>query len=378
MLPADTKLISVDDHVVEPPNVFVDHIDPRHRDRAPRIVERDGGVQGWLWEDRFYPMNFVGNAHTRVDIDEDLTGGEIYATRFEQMIPAVYDVDARVEAMDLDGVEAALIFPQFPRFGGTMFLEATDLDLAHACVRAWNDWMLDEWSAAHPTRFIPQVITPLWDPELAAAEIRRCADKGARAVAFIENPHPLGLPSFPTGAWDPVFAASAETGLPLSMHIGTSSGLPTPSPESSTAVGIALCGMNSASAMVELIFGGVLEPFGDCRIALSEGGAGWVPYVLERMDYTWKRSRWQEMRCSRLPSDMYRQHFWVCMIADEYAVANLDRIGVDKVMWECDFPHNDSNYPNSRKVLADALAEVPDDHARAIAEGNARALYRFG
>ncbi len=376
-LPEDTRLISVDDHVVEAPHVFVDHIDPKYRDRAPRIVERDHW-QGWLWEDRFYPLSFQGNIHTRHFREgEEGRGADLNARRFEDMIDAVYDVHARVEAMDVDGVHAALQFPQFPRFGGTLFLEAQDKDLALAIVRAWNDWMLDEWWAAYPDRFIPQTLIPLWDVPESVKEIERCAAKGSRAVLFVENPHPLGLPSFPTGHWRPVFEACNETGLPLSMHIGTSSGLLSPSPESTSSVGVALCGVNSMSALVDLIFSGMCNDLPNLKIALSEGGAGWVPYVLERADYTWERSRNEGLRNAAPPSEVFRQHFWVCMIADHYALRNRDLIGVDKIMWECDFPHNDSNYPNSRKMLADAMIDVPDEDARMIGELNARALYNF-
>jgi predicted TIM-barrel fold metal-dependent hydrolase len=376
-LPEDTQLVSVDDHVVEPAHVFVDHIDPTYRDRAPRIVEQDDR-QGWLWEDRFYPLSFQGNIHTRNFREgEEGRGDDLNARRYEDMIDAVYDVDARVEAMDVDGVWAALQFPTFPRFGGTLFLEGQDKDLTLAVLRAWNDWMLDEWWAAYPDRFIPQTLIPLWDPQLAAREIERCAAKGSKAISFVENPYPIGLPSFPTGHWDPVFAAAADTGLPLSMHIGTSSGLLSPSPETTRSVGIALCGVNSMSALGDLIFSGALEAHPDCKIALSEGGAGWVPYVLERLDYTWLRSRYEGVNCSRLPSEVFAQNFWVCMVADRYAVINRHLIGLDKLMWECDFPHNDSNFPDSRKVLADAVHDIPDAEARQIGELNARRLYDF-
>jgi predicted TIM-barrel fold metal-dependent hydrolase len=378
VLPEDTKLISVDDHVLEPPHVFVDHIASRYRDRAPRIVEPEPGVQGWDWEGRFYPLQFQGNVHTRRFRDGEAgRGNDLYARCYDDVIPAAYDVHERVKAMDEDGVWAALLFPQFPRFGATRFLEATDKDLGLACVRAWNDWMLDEWCAAYPDRFVPQVIVPLWDPQLAAREIERCAAKGAKAVAFVENPYPIGLPSFPSGHWDPVFAAAADTGVPLSMHIGTSAGLLSPSPDSVPSVGIALCGVNSMSALGDLIYSGVVEQHPGCKIALSEGGAGWVPYVLERLDYTWQRSRYEGLNCSRLPSEVFAQHFWVCMVADRYAVINRHLIGIDKLMWEADFPHNDSNYPESRKVLADAVYDVPDDEARQIGELNARRLYDF-
>ncbi|MHB1583121.1 MAG: amidohydrolase family protein [Acidimicrobiales bacterium] len=379
MLRPEVQLISVDDHVVEPPHVFADHIEPKYRDAAPKVVQKGPRLQGWEWEGRFYPLQFQGNAATRRFRDgEGGHGEDLYARCYDDMVPAAYDADARVQAMDEDGVHAELVFPQFPRFGGTQFLEAEDRDLALACVRAWNDWMLDEWAASHPGRFIPQTLVPLWDPRLAATEIERCAAKGSKAVLFVENPHPLGLPSFPTGHWDPVFAACADTGLPLSMHIGTSSGLLVkPSPETTPSVGIALCGVNSMSALGDLIYSGVLNDHPNCRIALSEGGAGWVPYVLERLDYTWERSRYEGLECKEAPSEVFRRHFAVCMIVDRYAIANRHLIGIDKLMWEADYPHNDSNWPNSRKLLEEALADVPDDEAHRIAELNARAFYNF-
>jgi predicted TIM-barrel fold metal-dependent hydrolase len=377
MLPDDVQPISVDDHVVEPAQVFADHIEPRFRDRAPRIVDRDG-VEGWLWEERFYPLSFQGNEATRkFRAGEAGRGDDLFARRYDDMIPAAYDPHERIRAMDEDGVWAELLFPTFPRFGGTAFLQAEDKELALAMVRAWNDWMLDEWCAAYPDRFVPQTLIPLWDIPAAVAEIERCADKGSRAILFVENQHPLGLPSFPTGHWRPIFEACNATGLPLSMHIGTSASLLRPSPETTPSVGIALCGVNSMSALGDLIFSGTFNGLPNCRIALSEGGAGWVPYVLERLDYTWARSRYEGLENTEPPSQVFAEHVWVCIISDLYAIRNRDLIGVDKLMWEADFPHNDSNWPNSRKLLAESMLEVPDDEARAIAEGNARALYNF-
>ena len=377
MLRDDVQAISVDDHVIEPAHVFVDHIEPKFRDRAPRIVEQED-AQGWLWEDRFYPLTFQGNPQTRkFRPGEGGRGDDLYARRYDDMIGAAFDVHERVQAMDDDGVWAELLFPTFPRFGGTQFLHAEDKDLALAMVRAWNDWMIDEWCAAYPERFIPQTLIPLWDVPASVAEIERCAAKGSRAVLFVENPHPLGLPSFPTGHWRPVFEACNETGLPLSMHIGTSSGLIKPSPETTPSVGIALCGINSMSALGDMIYSGVFNGLPSCRVALSEGGAGWVPYVLERLDYTWERSRYEGLENTTRPSEVFAEHIWVCMISDRYAIRNRDLIGVDKIMWEADFPHNDSNWPNSRKVLADALIDVPDAEVERMVEHNARELYRF-
>jgi len=378
MLTPDTKLISVDDHVVEPAHVFEHYIDPAFRDQAPRIVERDGG-QGWLYEERFFPLSFQGNAHTRRFREgEGGRGDDLYARRYDDMIPAAYDVDARIGAMDEDGVWAELAFPTFPRFAGTLFLEMSEKALALACVRAWNDWMIDEWAGSYPDRLLPQCILPLWDTALAVSEIERCAAKGQKAISFVENPYPLGLPSFPTGHWDPVFAAAAHAGLPLSMHIGTSSSLMVnPSPEVTPSLRIALCGVNSMSALGDLIYSGAMDKHPELKIALSEGGAGWVPYVLERLDYTWERSRYEGLENTRPPSQVFAEQFWVCMIVDRYAIANRHLIGLDKLLWEADFPHNDGNYPNSRKMLAEGLVDVADDEATMIGETNARRLYDF-
>ncbi len=378
MLSSDTLLISVDDHVVEPPHTFVDHIEPKYRDMAPRVVEQEPGVEGWLWEGRFEPIMLQGNSQTR-RFSGSGTGDELFSRCYDDMIPAAFDVHERVKAMDEDGVTAQVLFPQFPRFAGTRFLEANDKDYALACVRAWNDWMLDEWAASYPDRFIPQSIVPLWDPALAAAEMYRVAEKGSRAIAFTENPSPLGLGSFISGAWEPVFAAADDTGLVINMHIGTSSNLLVqPSPDASPSIGIALCGVNSMAALGDLLYSGQLNNYPNCRIALSEGGAGWVPYALERLDYTWERSRYDGVNCTISPSEMFARQVWVCMVADRYAIVNRHLIGLDKLMWESDFPHNDGNWPNSRKVLAEAVLDVPDDEVRMIGELNARRLYNFG
>ena len=347
-----SKPISVDDHVVEPAHVFVDHIDPKFRDRAPRIVERDG-AQGWLWEDRFYPLMFQGNAQTRKFREgEGGRGDDLYARRYEDMIPAAYDVHERIRAMDEDGVWAELLFPTFPRFGGTQFLEADDKDLALAMVRAWNDWMLDEWCAAYPERFIPQTLVPLWDVPAAVAEIERCAGKGSRAVLFVENPHPLGLPSFPTGHWRPVFEACNDTGLPLSMHIGTSMGLITPvARDDAFGRHRALRHQLDERARRSDLQRRVQRLAELPRRALRRRrGMGAVRARTPRLHVGAQPLRGagehgrRRRRCSP-------QHIWVCMISDRYAIRNRDLIGVDKIMWEADFPHNDSNWPNSRKML---------------------------
>jgi predicted TIM-barrel fold metal-dependent hydrolase len=375
VLPVDADIISVDDHVVEPPNVWVDRFPSRLLDRAPHIEDRADHTQAWVWEGRDYPLSLMGSPRTRV-FRTDGTGEDFRARHYDDMVPACYDVHERVKAMDIDGVKAQLLFPTFPRFAGTQFLSPKDLEITKLVIEAYNDWMVNDWCAAHPDRFIPMIIVPLWDPELAAAEIRRMAAEGAKSITFPENPAPLGLPSYWTKHWDPIFAAAAETGMPLSMHIGTSGSLVQPSPESSEAVGISLCGVNSMSACADMIYSGLLHRHPGVKIALSEGGSGWVPYLMERMDYTWERTRLEVERSER-PSVVFNQHFWTCFISDFRAIEMRHRIGVDKLMYETDYPHNDSNWPHGRKVLEEHLADVPEEEALMIAGLNARALFDF-
>jgi predicted TIM-barrel fold metal-dependent hydrolase len=376
MLRPQVQLISVDDHIIEPPETFQNHLPQKYKEDGPKVVALSDQDDAWIWEGRTYPVAMMGSPKTRVFRDEGGHGEDFMSRGFKDMIPACYDVAERVTAMDEDGIHAALCFPTFPRFSGTRFLEGEDKDLASACVMAWNDWLLDEWCAAAPDRFIPMTMVQLWDVDLAAAELRRCAAKGAKSVTMTESPSSLGLPSWWTTYWDPLFAAAEDTGTVLSMHIGTGGSLFSPSPESPEAVQISLCGVNAMGACTDLIFCGILQRHPGVKIALSEGGAGWIPYLVERMQYTWERTRLGVDK-SISPTELFRRHFWSCFIADETAIALRDEIGVEKMMWECDFPHNDSNWPESRKLLEKTMADVPDDVATRIAETNARELYDF-
>ena len=308
------------------------------------------------------------------------------------MIPGCYDPAARIKDMDLDGVEAALCFPSFPGFGGGVFYRADDKDLALLCVQAWNDFYIDEWCATAPDRFVPMAIVPFWDPELAAKEIERTAAKGARTVSFPDAPVALGLPSFHSSHWEPVWNACEETGTVVSLHFGSGGYVPGFSfsalnvaagkvgqlPDAPFAVAIAIFSTNLRWTTVDLLFSGALQRHPKLQFSLAEGGIGWIPYILERTDFVWERHRYyQPIDFDTRPSDLFRKHFWGCFIDDEFGVKNLDAIGTDRVMLEIDYPHSDSNWPNSRKRAAEVLADVPDDVVEKIAETNARTMLRF-
>jgi hypothetical protein len=232
------RIISVDDHVVE---LWSTWLPRKYRDRGPRSERRGigemehigggtyrqtfdpDGAQAdcWVYEDLVY-INKRHVAAVGFDRD-DMTMSPI---TYDEMRPGCYEPKARIADMESNWVEASLCFPSFPRFCGQTFLEAKDREVALACVLAYNDWMVDEWCGDSEGRLIPLCIIPLWDAELAAAEVRRNAARGVRAVCFSEIPPHLGLPSIHSGTWDPFFAACEETRTVVCMHIGSSSKMP--------------------------------------------------------------------------------------------------------------------------------------------------------
>ncbi len=308
------QIISVDDHLIEHPRVWQDRLSKADQENGPRIVEQNG-MHLWHYDGTVAPT--IGlNAVAGKPVEE----WGMDPVRYEDMIPGCYDPVERVKDMDIDGVEATLAFPSFPGFAGGVFHRAPDKDLALKCVKAWNDFNVDEWCATDPDRLIPMAILPTWDVELAAAEIRRMAAKGARTVTFPDSPVPLGLPCFHNEHWTPFWEACEETEMPISLHFGSSSYVPGFSfmqtqatnnmklPEAPFAVAITLFSSNLMWSAVDLLFSGVLQKHPKLQFSLAEGGIGWIPYILERADFVWERHRYyQNIDFDARPSDLFRQ-----------------------------------------------------------------------
>jgi predicted TIM-barrel fold metal-dependent hydrolase len=373
MLPEDARIISVDDHVIEHPRVWLDRLPSKYEDVAPRIVKLPDGNDTWLYEGRQsgnFALNAVAGKHPR-EFGMD-------PRSYDDMLPGCHDIADRIKDMDIEGTWAQLCFPNFGGFAGSTFHKAEDKDLAKLCISAYNDFILDEWCAYAPERQIPLVMVPFWDIDASVAEIERTAAKGAKSVSFIEAPHKLGLPSFHTNHWDPILRVCEEAELPLSMHFG-SGGVPQGlAPDGDMFISIALFGLNSMMATVDLLMSDVFYKFPNLKVALSEGGIGWMPYLLERIDYSWGRHKyWCNINADKLPSELFREHIYGCFISDQSGIEQRHRIGIDNIMFESDYPHSDSNWPHTRKLLAEHFVDVPDDEARKIVELNARTLYRF-
>ncbi|EIV91910.1 amidohydrolase family protein [Frankia sp. QA3] len=370
----DLILISVDDHVVEPPTMFDAHIPAKYKDRAPHIVKGPNGGDLWAFEDGFAP-NVGLNAVAGCPPEEY----GLDPTEYAQMRPGCYDADERVRDMSAGGVLAGINFPTFPHFCGQLFLRAKDKDLALASVRAYNDWHIDEWAGSHPDRFIPISLPVLWDPELAAEEVRRVAAKGARAVTFSENPVKLGLPSYHSDYWDPFLRACADNNVVVCIHIGSSSTVTVTAPDAPPEVMISLTPVNSLMAVTDLVFSGIFKRIPNLQMALSEGGIGWLPYALERADYVYQHHHaWTFTDLGgKLPSQVFHDHIWTCFIDDPVGVKLREDVGVDKIMWELDYPHSDSTWPYGPEKLFKDLAGVSDDEINKITHENAMRAFDF-
>ncbi len=278
----DMVLVSVDDHVVEPPDVFEHHVPAKYKDIAPRVERQPDGTDRWKFLDLDIPnvgLNAVsGRPPEEFGMDP---------TSFDELRPGTYDVEQRVLDMSANGLLGSLNFPSLPGFAGRLFAALDDKDAGLALCRAYNDWHIEDWCGAAPDRFIPLAIPPIWDPQAIADEVRRVAKKGCHAITFPENPVPLGLPSLHSDSWDPFWQACDDERTIVCMHIGSSSKLAITAMDAPVDVMITLQPMNIVQAAADLIFSPVFRKFPDVTVALSEGGIGWIPYFLERLDHTY-------------------------------------------------------------------------------------------
>ena len=390
--PVIPKIISVDDHVVEPAHTWERWLPAKYRENGPHIERhRIGGLvyKGglnyeydidpadgsgdlcdiWVYEGGLYPhkrhVAAVGFAR------DDMT---LTPITYDEMRQGCWDPKFRLEDMTLDHVDKSLAFPTFPRFCGQTFYEAKDRETALECVYAYNNWMIEEWCGDSGGRLLPLQIIPLWDAELAAAEVRRNSARGCHAVCFSEIPTHLGLPSIHSGAWDPFFAACDETQTTVCMHIGSSSKMPAASPDAPAAVNATLSFNNSFASLTDFLFSGVFIRFENLKVAYSEGQIGWVPYLLERADDVWMQHRaWGGVKdkIPNPPSTYYYDHVYCCFFRDRHGLISLDVVGEDNITFETDYPHTDSSWPDTLEIAEAMFAGLTEEQIYKAVRGNA-------
>ncbi|MCU1376096.1 MAG: putative TIM-barrel fold metal-dependent hydrolase [Actinomycetia bacterium] len=367
-------IISVDDHALEPPSLFEGRLPAKLQDRAPKVVQGDDGAPWWEVEGTLLPVLMLNGASGR-----PMNEWGMMASGYEEMRRGVWDSKARVADMDMTGVWASLCFGStIWGFAGTRFSTMSDPEVGLACLKAYNDWMIDEWCGAAPERYIPCQLPWLQDAEVAAAEIYRNAERGFRAVSFSENPEGLGFPNIYQESWDPFFRACEETQTVINLHVGSSGSTHRPSTSSAEGVATTLFPLNGIAALVDWVFAGIPERYPTITIALSEAGMSWVPMAYERL----RRAHRQSVAVGKgwpyatSPEDLARRNFVYTSIEDPSGFQMLDLIGADRVMVETDYPHYDSTWPESQKMIREELAGLEPAVIRQVCYENASRTYR--
>jgi len=372
--PVHFTLISVDDHLMEPPDTFAGRLPRKLQQRAPRVVETEEGHEVWTLEGRpYFQVGFMCVAgRPRED-------HRLEPARYDEVRPGCWRIADRIKDMDINGVWASVNFPSgVTGFGGTLFSQLEDRELGLALVRAWNDWLFEAWHGPYPERIVPLGITYLRDPALGAEEIRRNAKRGFTAVTLPEQPHRQGLPPVFDPSWEPIVRACAETGTVLNLHVG-SSGFPAMPPGApALELGATLFQAMAFESCAEWLWSGWPARHPELKIAMSEGGIAWVAGLIDRVDNLMARSGyglgWPAKDVT--PSECLRRNFWFCMIDDPSTLSTRHAIGVENILCESDYPHGDGTWPDTQAVLARMFAGLPPEEIRLMTHENAARLYR--
>lgn len=370
-------VISVDDHVTEPANLFEGRIEAAYADRAPRLTDDESGGLVWAYEDgEMHDAGFgaVAGRPQSVWRHEPI--------RYEEIRKGCWDIHARIRDMDLDGITASVTFPSMCGFAGRKLSASKDPALGLACIRAYNRWHLEEWASSYPGRIIPMQLPWLPDPVIAAQEVEQNAERGFRAVTFPDIPQRLGYPSIDDPAWEPFLRACEETQTVICLHAGGAGYVLNTRPDAPLQLQTSLFPGGAFVGAMEWVWSFVPVRFPNIKIALSEGGIGWVPMALDRLDYVMAHSGgspvdtpWPDPDMS--PSQMLQRNFWFCMLDDPSTLPALDRIGAGHVMVESDYPHADSTWPHTQSLLANRLGHLSPSVAQKLTYGNAAALFRY-
>jgi predicted TIM-barrel fold metal-dependent hydrolase len=370
------RVFSVDDHLCEPRDIFEGRLPASLAGEAPYVAELDGGTEVWVFEGQQLP-NIGLNAVAGRPKDE----WNFEPSRFDEMRKGAWNVDARVSDMDIAGIDVALCFPSLiTGFAGTRFARSKNPQLGEALVRAWNDWMNDVWAGSYPDRFVKLQVTWLQDPQVAAQMIYDNAARGFKAVTFPESVSIIGFPSIHTTHWDPFFRACEETETVICLHTGTGEWRATLSPEAPIEQATMLfpaCGLASAA---DFLWSKIPVRFPNVKIALSEGGIGWVAMAIDRLRFMEEHelgsvgTHWGEQDVS--PSEAFRRNFWFCTIDDPSTVSTIDVIGDDHVMLEVDYPHASTTWPDTQWFIEDRLGKLPRAKIDKITYQNAVDLFR--
>jgi uncharacterized protein len=364
------RVIDADSHVNEPADVWQSRVPVRLREQAPKMIETDDGRVCWSFQGG-NRMHRVNTACAGVDETAYTSTG----VRWDEIRPGSYDPKARVEEMELDMIQAQVLYPSLapqPQAFGS------DPELQVACVRAYNDWVHDFASYA-PDRLVAMPMAPATGVEDMLTEWRRIADRGDRG--YVISGYPAGE-SVPTEDDDRFWSEVRDWDYAVHIHFGFTSGVSLSAPSGVGYLASAALidmGVGMYRPLADLVYSGVFERFPGLRIVAVEAGIGWIPYFLHHLDDNFLRRRFRAgVHLARMPSEYFKEQVWATFIEDPHGVRHRHEIGIDKIMWSTDYPHTNSNWPNSQRIVAYQFSDVPAEERRMIMRDNAASLYHLG
>ena len=357
-LSPDQKLISADDHMdihVLPPDLYQERLPQAWKERGPKVVDTDDGPFWVIDGQQVSPSGRKAAGFIRSEAHGFRPG----------------TADQRIEDMDRDGVWAQVIYSPT-----TTQMRIADPELGAACMRAYNDWA-HEFNQVNPKRLLLLADIPSHDPKAAADELERVAKMGHRGAIVHQNVGDAD-PIF-EDSWHPFWDRAEEARLPISVPLGP--GLSSLKPKLGSwrfPAMVAIIPMQLDEVLAGMVMSGILEQRPHVKLVLGEGGLGWVPYVIERLDHEHHKyyEKTVDHRLSMLPSEIFARQVYMTYEDEQLGVELIPRIGVENVMWASDYPHGDSTWPNSRQAIADSpLAALGEAALRRIVCDNAAATY---
>lgn len=377
------RVIDVDTHLTEPPDVWTARMPGALHDRVPHI-ERIDGRDTWMADgQRLGAPGFYSMAGW-----DGIMPASIPDT-FDDIDPAMYDAEERVRFLDREGIGSQVLYPNVGGFGNGYFLRLGDRDLVAACVRAYNDFLTD-WTSVAPDRLVAVTALPFWDLDLSLAEMRRCIDRGHRAVNFCNQPQEYGQPPLAHRHWDPIWATAQEAGVSVSFHVGGGSmGTLMEDPAglgwmTNFARVSSLIFMDNMRCLADLIFGGVCHRFPDLKFVSVESGVGWIPAALETFDWQWRGGGIldEHPEYDLLPSEYFRRQVYGCFWFEQQAAVDAIRAYPENILFESDYPHPTCQHPGPhspgrrpRDYAEDVLGSLPEEVAARVLHDNAAKVY---
>ena len=372
---AGYRVISSDDHIIEPPDLWTSRVETKFKDRVPRIVREPHGVDWWYCDGHKVTSMFSGTqTGLRFEAPEDI---KVDRDTFEDVRPGGYIPDEHIKDMDIDGVDVSILYPTL----GNLLYNLPDSELLTVNCRTYNDWIA-EFCSAHPKRLKGIAMLNIDDLESGIKELERSAKLGFAGVMI--SIHPSVERSYNLPIYEPLWAAAQDLQIPLSLHVGTNR--PGPGQDFEDVLSGTpwfLVNMDHwvKTSLAQLIFSGVFERYPKLQVGSVEMELSWVPHFLDRMDYAYTQ-RQAELITNRfkedmLPSDFFHQNVYLSFQEDALGIRERYIIGVDNLMWGSDYPHAESTFPRSREIIEEILVDCTEEEKAKIAGGNAVRVYHL-